>query len=109
MDQETRKIRDEIARDREELVGTVQSLAAKADVKGRLKEAVSDNAARLHERADELSHRVKEAVPEAGEAIGSATAEVRRRVPRRSVPLAAAAALLGVLLWRRRPGSAAAR
>lgn len=104
MDQDARQIRDEIARDREELASTVQALAAKADVKGRIKGAVSERSGHLHERADDLGHRVRELTPEqARSAVESGAGRVREQLRRQPLPFAAGAAFVaGWLLGRRR-------
>lgn len=104
MDQDARQIRDEIAREREELASTVQALAAKADVKGRIKDAVSEQSGRLHERADDLGHRVKELTPDqARTAVESGVGRVRGQIRRQPLPFAAGGAFVaGWLLGRRR-------
>lgn len=104
MDQDARQIEDDIARERAELADTVQALVAKADVKGRLREVVSDRAGHLQERADELGHRVRDLTP-AGVRSGAASGWERliQEIRRRPLPYAAGAAfVLGYLLGRRR-------
>jgi MYXO-CTERM domain-containing protein len=51
------KIREEIANGRAELAETVQALVEKADVKARVKEAVSENAEHVQQKASELAGR----------------------------------------------------
>ena len=104
MDQDARAIEAEIARDRAELADTVQALAAKADVRGRLREVVSERAGQVQERAGELGHRVRELTPtEARSAVGSSWERVWEQIRRQPLPYAVGAAfVLGYLLGRRR-------
>lgn len=67
-------LRDEIRQTRAELGDTVQALAAKADVKARVKESAADARERVKESAVEAGQRVKESAVEAGQRVmGSAT------------------------------------
>lgn len=54
---EASKIREEILNGRAELAETVQALVEKADVKGRVRDAVSENATQIqHVAAEKASH-----------------------------------------------------
>ncbi|ASW54587.1 DUF3618 domain-containing protein [Plantactinospora sp. KBS50] len=79
--QDPEALREEIKRTRSDLGETVQALAAKADVKARLKESAAQTTARVRQQAAQRTDRVRE---QAGQ-----TAEAVRRDP---VPWAAVAA-----------------
>ncbi len=74
----------EIEETREELAGTVQGLAAKADVKQRARDSIHENTAKLHDKASEiqgkvtdLGDRVRDAAPDKAKA---STTLVRTRI-----------------------------
>ncbi len=104
------QIREQIAEERAALGDTVQALAAKADVKGRLKEKASETTEKLQHKASEttekLQHKasdtaqkVRELTPDqAREGVGAAAQQVRKK------PLPAAvivALLLGLIIGKR--------
>jgi ElaB/YqjD/DUF883 family membrane-anchored ribosome-binding protein len=93
------EIRAEIAEDREALAGTVQELAAKADVKGRIKEKALETSEQLQHKAEGVSDRLRKITPaKARETVSAAAEQVRRR----PLPAVAVAALmLGLLLGTR--------
>jgi ElaB/YqjD/DUF883 family membrane-anchored ribosome-binding protein len=81
-------LRDEIRHTRAELGETVQALAAKADVKARMKESAAHTRERVRESAAHRAAQVRESLHEATESAR-----------RRPAPwLAAAAAAAGVLI-----------
>ncbi|HEY7133789.1 MAG TPA: DUF3618 domain-containing protein [Acidimicrobiia bacterium] len=99
MDQDTRDVHDAIARDRDELADTVEALAHKADVKGRVKETVSRNAEQIQQKAGEVRDTLRDVTPEQAQ---SRAAAVAHRVQERPLPLVVAGVfLLGLLIGRR--------
>jgi ElaB/YqjD/DUF883 family membrane-anchored ribosome-binding protein len=90
-------IRAEIRRTRVELGETVQALAAKADVKARVKESAAHTAAQVRDTADQAVRRARGSLAGAG-----------RSVRERPVPWLAAAAgvtaAVVLLIVRRRRG-----
>jgi ElaB/YqjD/DUF883 family membrane-anchored ribosome-binding protein len=99
VDQDTRDVHDAIARDREELADTVEALAHKADVKGRVKETVSRNAEQLQQKAGEVRETLRDVTPEHAQ---SQAAAVAQRVQERPLPFVVAAVfVLGLLIGRR--------
>jgi hypothetical protein len=100
-----------IERTRAELGETVEALAAKADVKGQAKRAVSDARSTVSEKAAEtvqaVSAKREQAVSAAQGATPDSAGEAGRRLSRlaqenRQALMPAAALLLGVLIGRRR-------
>lgn len=67
MGQEPSQIRQEIEETRAEMGDTVDALAYKADVKGRMKESIADKRDRLVEQIQGTTHRVGGATPDAGQ------------------------------------------
>jgi hypothetical protein len=100
MAQEPSQIRDEIADTRMDLAETVRAMAEKADVKSRVREAVTDNTAQLQTRASELGERVRQVTPQKAK-VGLAKA---RRQP--WLLPGAVAVLTAVVVWRRSGRSA---
>lgn len=66
MGQEPSQIREEIEETRSEMGETVDALAHKADVKGRVKESIADKRDRLRDQMKGASETVGEATPDAG-------------------------------------------
>ncbi len=91
MAQDASQVREEIAKDRADLADTVQALASKADIKGRLRESVSKN-------AEQLQHKAKSVTPsQAQDGLRTAAESVRER----PLPFALVGALLfGFLIGR---------
>lgn len=58
------QLREEVERTREDLAETVDELAARLDVKSRVRESVNDTKERVRESANDASYRVREAVTE---------------------------------------------
>lgn len=90
-------IQADIEQTRSELGETVEALQAKLDVKGRAKDKVDETKELAREKASETKDRVVQ------------TADTLRHTatdnPSRTVPVAAAIAVLavlGIVLWRRR-------
>jgi hypothetical protein len=83
-------LREEIEHTRAELGETLEALAAKADVKARLRDA-----------ADDAKERVRERVHEVAERTGEATGVVRRYRVELLALVGAAVAVLVFLRWRR--------
>jgi uncharacterized protein YjbJ (UPF0337 family) len=104
------QLRSEIAATRADLSDTVEALAAKADLKGRAKEAVSD-------AADQARQKVATAGDRAAQAAGAVTEtavaakdrlqeqlppQVRRPLPWATLGAVAAAVVVVIVLVRRR-------
>lgn len=106
---EASKIREEIANGRAELAETVQALVEKADVKARVKGAVSENAEQVQQKASQLAGRAKDVSKSTVESSRSAVENVSRRGAGGSVPYIAGGVVAVLLLWvlvrrrRRRP------
>jgi ElaB/YqjD/DUF883 family membrane-anchored ribosome-binding protein len=89
-------LREEIDRTRDELAETVDSLAARADVK-----------ARVHHKADEAKHQVRQRAAEAKDEIvlqAGAARSVVAEQPVRAALVAGVALLAGaaaIVVWRR--------
>jgi hypothetical protein len=90
-------LRDEIRQTRAELGETVQALAAKADVKARVKESAAHTAAHVRETAGQAVVRARDSLAGAGESAR------RRPVPWLAVA-GGAAAIIVLLIIRRRRG-----
>lgn len=60
MAEEASQIRAELAQDREALASTLQQLAEKADVKGRLKEKAAETTGQVREKAVETTGQLRE-------------------------------------------------
>lgn len=58
------ELREEVERTREDLADTVDELAARLDVKSRVRESVDDTKARVSESVHEATDRVQHAVTE---------------------------------------------
>jgi ElaB/YqjD/DUF883 family membrane-anchored ribosome-binding protein len=91
-------LRAEIQRTREELGETVQALAAKADVKARVRESADRTRQRVRNQASHTRDVVRDTVPEAGNKAR------RNAVPWAAVAvgIAAVAVVLMVVRGRRR-------
>jgi len=101
MAQDASQVREAIEQDRAELAETVQALARKADVKGRVKESVSKGTEQLQHKAEELTERVKQVTPDDAQAGVTTAAQTVRDRP---LPFAAVAMFLAGLLIGRRWG-----
>jgi ElaB/YqjD/DUF883 family membrane-anchored ribosome-binding protein len=105
VDQETRDVHDAIASDRADLADTVEALAQKADVKGRVRDTLTKGAEQLQQKAGEVRETVRNVTPDQAESQAAAVARrVQDRVQERPMPFAVAGAFLGGLLVGRRMG-----
>jgi hypothetical protein len=100
-------LRAEIRHTRAELGQTVEALAAKADVKARLKESAEQTKARLKVSAAHTAERVKESAEQAvarvrGSLDEASTSAQRRPMPWLAIAGGVAAAILVALVIRRR-------
>jgi ElaB/YqjD/DUF883 family membrane-anchored ribosome-binding protein len=98
-------IQADIDKTRHELGQTVEALAAKADVKGQVKQKASDTKDRLTEKAVQT----RDVVAEKANAAQSATHEVLAGDAGSGKPwlpvgavIAASIAIIGLVVWRRR-------
>jgi ElaB/YqjD/DUF883 family membrane-anchored ribosome-binding protein len=98
------RVRGDIEQTREDLGETVEALAAKADVKGQVKqradegkEALRSQQQRAQEKASQVRERVTNATPEDAKAMaGQATAAAKER----PWPAIGGALIVGLLLGR---------
>lgn len=102
-------LRDGIRQTRAELAETVQALAAKADVKARIKGSASQAAGRLRGQAAHLTGQVRTQTGERVGEVRASVSDVNQAVRRRPVPwgagalaVVAVAAAIVVLVMRRR-------
>jgi ElaB/YqjD/DUF883 family membrane-anchored ribosome-binding protein len=100
-------LRAEIRQTRAELGETVQALAARADVKARVKESAAQTAAHVRESAEQAVERAREsaeqAVERARESMHSAGESARRRpIPWLAVATGAAVIVVFLIIRRRR-------
>jgi hypothetical protein len=100
-------LREDIRHTRAELGQTVEALAAKADVKARVKESAEHTAERVRESAEHAVERVKESAGQAavkvrGSLHDAGVAARRRPVPWLAVAGGAAALMIVFLVIRRR-------
>lgn len=97
----TEALREEIRQTRAELGETVQALAAKADVKGRVKESATHTADRVRAQAAQTADKVKDSAAQAAEHAKVSAYEARDLARRSPVPwfaVAGVAAVLAVIL-----------
>jgi ElaB/YqjD/DUF883 family membrane-anchored ribosome-binding protein len=88
-------LQTDIEKTRAELGQTAQALTAKLDVKARASEAASD----AKERVVETAHDAKSVVIDHTTNVDGS---VKPAVPITAIAVAAAAVVLGIVLWRRR-------
>jgi ElaB/YqjD/DUF883 family membrane-anchored ribosome-binding protein len=95
---DTEALRAEIEQTRAALGDTVQALAAKADVKARVRESAAQTRAKVRQRAAETTAQLRE------QATNASAGARQAPVPWPAVAAAATAAVLAVLVlrWRRR-------
>jgi uncharacterized protein involved in exopolysaccharide biosynthesis len=102
MAQDPSEVRQAIEQDRDELAETVQALARKADVKGRIRETLSRSSNQLQHTATDLASKVREVSPDqVPSGLGSAAKSVRQRPIPLGVALGFCFGLLLGRLWRR--------
>lgn len=77
------QLRAEIEATREELGETVQALAEKTDVSAQARRKLEETRATVHEKGEEVLHKVKHATPDsaAAAATQATAAASRNRVP----------------------------
>ena len=99
-------LRAEIRLTRAQLGETVEALAAKADVKARVKESAEQTAERVKESATQAAGRVRESTGQAVDRVRGSLHDAGYSARRRPVPWLAiaggAAALIVLLVIRRR-------
>jgi succinyl-CoA synthetase beta subunit len=101
------EIQQEIERTRQRLGETVEELAAKADVKARVRGKAADVRAKAQDKATELSGKAQDKAAElSGQAAELSGRAAKSQVVRRRWPLAVAAGALvagsAIVIWRRR-------
>ncbi len=102
------ELREDIEQTRAELGDTAAALAAKADVKARLKESAARTSGRIKDRAGAAAAQAADVAGRLRERAAGAAGSERRRDVRRPLPVAAvgttagALVALGVLTRRRR-------
>jgi hypothetical protein len=102
MAQDASEVRQAIEQDRVELADTVQALARKADMKGRLRETVSRNGNLLQDKASDVVSKVREVTPEQVQSgLGSAADSVGQRPIPFGVGFAFFFGVLVGRVWRR--------
>lgn len=89
------ELQADIERTRTELGQTTQALTDKLDVKQRASDAASD----ARDRVVEKAHDAKETVVDR---TTTAEGSVKPAIPIGAVAIAAVAAIVGVIIWRRR-------
>ena len=72
MGQDPSKIREEIEETRSQMGDTVDALTHKADVKGRVKESITDKKERLQEQMRGTTSKISDATPDGGDVKQSA-------------------------------------
>ncbi|HLI73627.1 MAG TPA: DUF3618 domain-containing protein [Acidimicrobiales bacterium] len=99
MAQDPSDVREAIAEQRAALADTVQALASKADVKGRVKGKATETVAQVQDKAQDLGERARDKAPDSAvEGFDTAVAAVRRR----PAPFAAAGIFaVGILVGRK--------
>jgi ElaB/YqjD/DUF883 family membrane-anchored ribosome-binding protein len=85
-------LRAEIQRTRAELGETVEALAAKADVKARLKDSAEQTRERVREQAAQSVARLRGQAGQAAETARGTAHDTQRSIRRNPVPWAAVAA-----------------
>ncbi|WP_329109211.1 DUF3618 domain-containing protein [Micromonospora sp. NBC_01699] len=90
-------LRDEIRQTRAELAETVQALAAKADVKARIKGSAAQVTGRLRDQAAHVTGQARTQAGERAEEVRSSVSEANRAVQRQPVPWAAGALAVAAL------------
>ena len=111
MAEDSSQIRAAIEETRSDLAETVQALGEKADVKGRIGEAVNEKTAELKNRAASLQDSAREALPESARPKADAALDTARRAAttissdptkKRTAAIAAGLLLFVMILRRRR-------
>lgn len=99
-DKSPEQIRAEIEQTREDLGDTVETLAAKTDVKTQVKERMAQAKDTAQHKTDEFASRAREATPDSA---GAGAEQVVSTVRSRPLPFTALAAFAAGLVvgWRR--------
>jgi hypothetical protein len=88
---DTEALRNEIRQTRAELGETIQALAARADVKARLKESAAQTRARLMEQAARKTEQVRQQAGQAAAAARASMQDANAAARRNPAPWAAIA------------------
>ncbi len=92
------QIRDEIEETRRELGDTVEALAAKADVKSRVREKIETTKESAAHKKDDLMGKARQASPDS---MTSGAAQAGQKAKENPVPVAAVGAFVGGFLLGR--------
>jgi ElaB/YqjD/DUF883 family membrane-anchored ribosome-binding protein len=92
------QIRDEIEATRREMGDTVEALAAKADVKTRMREKVGATKESAAQKKDDLLGKARETSPQT---VSSGAAQATQKAKENPVPVAAVGAFVGGFLLGR--------
>ena len=92
------QIRDEIEETRREMGDTVEALAAKADVKARVKEKVTSTKESASNKKDELLGKARETSPDT---VTSGASQATQKAKENPLPVAAVGAFVGGFLLGR--------
>lgn len=86
------QLREEIEETRRELGDTVEALAAKADVKARMKDKVEATKESATQKKDDLLGKARESSPDS---VTSGASQATQKAKENPLPVAAAGAFLG--------------
>jgi len=89
---EPEQLREEIEETRRELGDTVEALAAKADVKARMKDKVEATKESATQKKDDLLGKARESSPDS---VTSGASQATQKAKENPLPVAAAGAFLG--------------
>jgi ElaB/YqjD/DUF883 family membrane-anchored ribosome-binding protein len=89
------QIREEIEETRRELGDTVEALAAKADVKSRVREKVDSTKESAAQKKDDLLGKARETSPDS---VSTGAAQATQKAKENPVPVAAVGAFVGGFL-----------
>ena len=94
--EDQQELEKEIERTREQLGETVEALAARADVKARAQEKLSQLTARLKGKATEATRQLR--LQDKANQAKQQAAQAGQQIRKRPVPVAATAGVIGVLV-----------
>jgi len=86
------QIREEIENTRRELGDTVEALAAKADVKGRMRDKVESTKESAAQKKDDLLGKAREASPDS---VTAGASQATQKAKQNPLPVAALGAFVG--------------
>ncbi|HSC04587.1 MAG TPA: DUF3618 domain-containing protein [Solirubrobacteraceae bacterium] len=92
------QLRDEIEETRRELGDTVEALAAKADVKARMKDRVEATKESAAQKKDDLLGKARETSPDS---VASGASQATQKAKENPLPVAALGAFVGGFLLGR--------